>query len=130
MNASARSLLEEEEVVEERKGGGQRRRRNEERTDGGGGGGHNCTIFPEACQLLSGFTNLVDRTEFEGHCSNSDFHGEIAYRETEGGPPIVNHRPPKSRRPGDTFVREGAARKKVFARFTKEENCRPNVSSL
>lgn len=69
-------VREEEEVVGE---GGRRRwrRRNEERADGGGG--YNCTIFPEACQLLPGFTNLVDRTKFEGHCSSSSYLEESLY---------------------------------------------------
>lgn len=56
-------------MVKEEEGGTE----EEERVDGGGG--YNCTIFLGACQLFSGFTNLVDRTEF-GHCSNSGFSME------------------------------------------------------
>lgn len=74
VNASARLLLERRKKLVGEGGRRRWRRRNEERADGGGG--YNCTIFPEACQLLPGFTNLVDRTKFEGHCSSSSYHDE------------------------------------------------------
>lgn len=43
----------------------------EKRKEAGGGREHNCTVYPWGlAELFSGFTNPVDRAEFEGRCSS------------------------------------------------------------
>lgn len=43
----------------------------EKRKEAGGGREYNCTVYPWGlAELFSGFTNPVDRAEFEGRCSS------------------------------------------------------------